>query len=342
MKKLSSKLSTNVPNAWTGERSVLIGIVFSFAFTAFIWWLGPLLDSVKLLPDQGASWYLWKLPEANFWARATAWGFYLAHQFSLWGLIYYAQKQGTKYAKRLHPVNIAALGINAFFILLHVLQTHIWYDGLAQDVSVWSSQVSVVILLIWVILMENPRRGIFFGKKISVRKDVIAFAKKYHGYYFAWATIYTFWYHPTVSTAGHLIGFLYMFLLLVQGSLFFTRAHLNRVWTFVLELTVLVHGTLVAIYQGANLWPMFFFGFGGIFIITQMHGLGLSKAAKIGFVAAYGTGAAWVYSSRGWDKLYELIAIPLIDYVGVFALVGLISLFLWAVRKLQGPGAEAV
>ena len=42
-----------------------------------------------------------------------------------------------------------------------------------------------------------------------------------------------------------------------------------------LELMVLVHGTLVAIAQGAGLWPMFFFGFGGIFVITQMHGLGL-------------------------------------------------------------------
>jgi hypothetical protein len=36
MKRVSSKLSTDAPNAWTGERSVLIGFVFSFAFTALI------------------------------------------------------------------------------------------------------------------------------------------------------------------------------------------------------------------------------------------------------------------------------------------------------------------
>ena len=45
-----------------------------------------------------------------------------------------------------------------------------------------------------------------------------AIARRYHGYYFAWATIYTFWYHPMVFTSGHALGFLYMFLLLTQGA----------------------------------------------------------------------------------------------------------------------------
>jgi hypothetical protein len=40
----------------------------------------------------------------------------------------------------LHKLNIIALGMNAVFILLHLFQTQIWYDGLAQDVSIWSSQ----------------------------------------------------------------------------------------------------------------------------------------------------------------------------------------------------------
>ena len=70
-------------------------------------------------------------------------------------------------------------------------------------------------------------------------------------------------------TSGHLIGFLYMFLLLLQGSLFFTRVHVNRWWMLVQEATVLVHGTLVAVMQGNGLWPMFAFGFGGLFVIPR-------------------------------------------------------------------------
>ncbi|MBE0698071.1 MAG: hypothetical protein IH586_14210 [Anaerolineaceae bacterium] len=171
--------------------------------------------------------------------------------------------------------------------------------------------------------MENKRRGLFFGKSVPLPQQVLSFARKYHGYYFAWATIYTFWYHPMENTVGHLIGFLYMFLLLLQGSLFFTRIHTNRYWTFVQEAAVLVHGTLVAVFQGNGLWPMFFFGFAGMLVITQMHGLRLPRAARWLIFAAYLGGALLVYSGRGWNKLYELVSIPLIEYlaVGVLALL---------------------
>lgn len=300
--------------------AMLGGVAFSLAFTGLIAWAGQFLDTSNFLPDQGADWYFWRLPNPTFWTHATAWGLYLLHQLTLWGLIYYAQTRVKTYTTGLHRVNVLALGLNAFFILLHFIQTHIWYDGLAQDVSIWSSQVSVVILLVWVLLMENNRRGLFAGKKVPISKSIIAFARKYHGYYFAWATVYTFWYHPMANTPGHLVGFMYMFLLLLQGSLFLTRLHVNKVWTVVQEVAVLFHGTLVAVYQGNGLWPMFFFGFAGIFVITQMHGLRLSKGVKWLIFAAYLAGAVLVYNTRGWNKAYELISIPLVEYAGVLVL----------------------
>jgi hypothetical protein len=333
---IESKNRTDVLVLWGG-------ILFSLIFTVLIWWAGGRLDAIELLPDQGVAWYYWKLPEPNFWTRATAWGFYLVHQVAIWGLIYYAQKNKLKYSTRLHKVNLIALGINAFFIALHFLQTHIWYDGLAQDVSIFSSQGSVIVLLVWVMLMENPRRGIFFGKKMPISQEVIRFARKYHGYFFAWATIYTFWYHPMVSTSGHLIGFLYMFLLLLQGSLFFTRIHINKWWMFVNEFAVLVHGTLVAVMQGNGIWPMFAFGFGGIFIITQMHGLGLSRWVRWVLLFIYIGTVLWVYSERGWSYLNEIIRIPVIDYSAILVLAGLFWLGLRLaklIRRWQSPGAE--
>jgi hypothetical protein len=155
------------------------------------------------------------------------------HQITFWSLIFYAQRHVKTYTKGLHPINVWALGLNAFFILLHFVQTHIWYDGLAQDVSVFSSQGSVILMLVAILLMENQRRGLFLGKKVSFAKQIGSFARKYHGYLFAWATVYTFWYHPMENTVSHLAGFLYMFLLLLQGSLFLTRIHINKWWTLV-------------------------------------------------------------------------------------------------------------
>ena len=312
------------------------GIAFSLLFTLLIWWAGGRLESIRLLPDQGASWYYWKLPEPTVWTRITAWSFYALHQLSFWGLIFFAQTWVKKYSSRLHRVNFWALGLNAFFIGLHFVQTHLWYDGLAQDVSIWSSQASVVLLLVWVLLMENQRRGLFFGKKVPFPKRIGRFARKYHGYYFAWAIVYTFWYHPMVSTSGHLWGFLYMFLLLLQGSLFFTRVHLNRWWTFVQEALVLIHGALVAVMQGNGLWPMFAFGFGGILVITQLYGLGLKRWQRWRVTGVYAGAVLWVYSGRGWAMLNEIVRIPLIEYALVFLLAGFIALGLRVGRSLQG------
>lgn len=311
------------------------GIVFSLAFTGLIWLAGERLAQIPKLPDQGASWYYWKLPDPTFWTRATAWGFYLAHQFVIWGLIWLGQRRKLRYTDGLHRLNWIALGANAFFIGLHFLQSHIWYDGLAQDVSIWSSQASVAILLVWVLLMENDRRGMFFGRRMPLSKRITRFARRYHGYFFAWATIYTFWYHPMEATSGHLIGFFYMFLLLLQGSLFFTRIHLNRVWTFIQEVLVLAHGTLVAIMQGNGIWPMFAFGFGGVFIITQMHGLGLSRRWRALLLGIYIAAVFLVYSERGLAQLNEIVRIPVIDYLAVLILAGLIGLGIRIADRLK-------
>jgi hypothetical protein len=237
----------------------------------------------------------------------------------------------------LHPVNIAALGVNVGFVILHFIQTHTTYDALAQDVSIFSSQGSVIVLLVWVLLMENNRRGLFFGKKAAITPNIVRAARQYHGYFFAWAIVYTFWYHPMENTNGHLIGFFYTFLMLVQSSLFFTRIHINKWWTFAQEFIVLIHGTLVALMQAGvdGFWPMFFFGFGGIFVITQMHGLGLSLWVRSGLGAAYIAGVIAMYARRGWGNLNEVIRIPVIDYVAVFLLVGIVWVWLRVAARFQ-------
>lgn len=313
-----------------------VGLAFSVLFTGLIWLLGSRLAEIPHLPDTGASWYYWQLPERTFWGRVTAWGFYLAHQVAIWWLIFAAQRARSRYSTTLHWFNYAALGINAVFIVLHLLQTHIWYDGLAQDVSIWSSQWSVILLLVVILMMENPRRGMFFGVKAPLSRRVVDFVRKYHGYYFAWATIYTFWYHPMEGLSGHLVGFFYMFLLLLQGSLFFTRIHLNRYWTFAQEAMVLIHGVLVAWMNANDLWPMFGFGFAGLIVVTQLHGLGLSRPLRAGVVAIYVGAALWVYSLRDLADLHQITWIPLTEYATVYALAGLIGLGLWVAQKIGG------
>jgi hypothetical protein len=323
----------------SANTATLLGVVFCIVYTAAIWLLGDRLTQFYKLPDQGALWYYWKLAEPTWITRLSAWGLYLAHQLACFYLIWKAQRDKLKYTSSLQPVNIQMLAVNAVFALLHLGQTHLFYDGLAQDVSILSSQGAVIVLLIWVLLMENPRRGLFFGKKAPLSKDLVSWARKYHGYFFSWAIVYTFWYHPAESTSGHLIGFFYTAMMMLQGSLFFTRIHVNKWWMFGMEFMVLVHGTLVAVNQGKGMWPMFFFGFAMLIIVTQMHGLGLSRWAKVGLTVFYGALVAIVYSQRSLIQVNEIIRIPIIDYLGVFVLAGLIGGGQWIARKIRGRSA---
>jgi hypothetical protein len=318
------------------RRVLAAGVTVCLLLTAGVWFGGRWLGDVVLLPDQGASWYYWKLPGPTFWTRASAWGGYLAHQLVAWGLIYYAQHHVRRYTAGLHPVNVVALLANLAFVALHQVQTQVFYDGLAQDVSIFSSQGSVVVLLVVVLLMENRRRGMFLGHPAPVSAEVVRFLRTYHGYLFSWAAIYTFWYHPMESTGSHLIGFVYMFLLLLQGSLFFTRAHVSRRWTLFLEVVVVVHGTLVALANSGpdGMWPMFLFGFLGVFVITQMHGVGLSVRTRWVLVALYLGAATAVYWTRPLTGLAEVVRIPAIEYLVAAVVAALVWVGLLVRRAL--------
>jgi hypothetical protein len=306
----------------TGKKVLIIGIVVSVMLTCFIWLGGKISENFLKLPDQGISWYYWKLAAPNFWSRATAWSLYLSHQLSLWLCIYWAQKKSLEYRNILHSINYLIFAVNTLFIILHFLQTYLFYDGLAQDVPIWSSLGAVTLLLVFVLILETPRRGLFFGHPVTFKKEFIQVIKRYHGYFFSFAAIYTFWYHPMEATGGHLIGFLYMFFLLLQSSLIFNPMHLNHWWTFLLEIMVIFHSLMVIFMQRPEAWSKFFFGFLGILLITQLHGLPIGHWIKRSIYGAFLLSVIGVYgfTELGLGQMHEIIRIPIIEYV----LVGLI------------------
>ena len=317
--------------------ALALGVGTSFLLTVGIKLLEYRLLEVPHEPDKGAFIYYWVLPNPTFVTRLSAWGLYACHQIAHWGVVYYAQTHVKETTKVLHPVNYAALAINLFFSVLHLIQTHAFYDGLAQDTHELSPLLSVVIMLIWVLLMENYTRGMFVGKPLPLSKELVNFARKYHGYYFSWAIIYTFWYHPMEATPGHLAGFLYTFFLLVQGSLFFTKVHLNPWWNLCLELIVAPHAVMVAMNQSENLWPMFLFGFLGIFVVTQVYSHVFSWRVKVLSTVAFVVGCVAVYGNNLFFQINEPIRIPVIDYLGVLILSGVLFVTMKLCKHIWSP-----
>lgn len=305
-----------------------VGAIFAFA---------PYSAHIEFLPDKPQDfWYYWQLQDPTVWTRLSAWIPYTVHQLSIWFLIYQAQHIRPKYIFGLHSFNIWALLINGSFVLLHIIQTKIFYDGLAQDVHEATSMMSVVLMLFMILLMENRRRGVFFGKGVKAFNSVGDTIRRYHGYYFSWAIIYTFWYHPVEMTSGHIAGFAYMFLLLLQSSLAFTRFHTNRIWTALLETLFFVHGALVAAFimnPGEHeFWSMFLFGGMATFLITHLHGMGLSSRAKwmVAVPVLASIGAFYAFYP---EHIAGVARMPATMYTGTLILF----IILWVLKRAGSP-----
>ena len=311
-------------NSASSIRYLLVGVGASAALTALVAAGASQLSSFEIIGKTVPFAYPWRLTVPTLAAQLTAWTGYVVHSLLAWFIIYRAQRERPKFGAQMRWFNWSMLAVHGSFTMLHMIQTRLFYDGLARDVPEVTAQGSVALMLILILILETPRRGLAFGRKVAFSQRFVQILRKYHGYVFAWATIYTFWYHPTEGTWGHLLGFFYMFMLFVQSTLIFNRAHLNKWWTFTLEVFVLVHGVVVAVLQGYNLWPMFAFGFGAMIVLTQMYGLGLSKWVRGVLAAAFLIGVIATYAWMGrLSGLNEVVRIPVIEYLVVALLYGI-------------------
>lgn len=318
------------------DRLFLIALLGGAILTLILFFMPTSISDYYTNPeiyDTGFNYYLWKFRaiDQNTVARVTAWLFFFLH----FGVVAYLLGQLSKHRSERKDgytvYNIYLLVANAFFILLHYIHTMVWYDALAQDTPVWSSQGSVIIMLVLVLIIENRRRGLFFGKKLPFPKESTKTIMKYHGIYITLATVFTFWYHPMENTPWHIVGFLYMYLLFIQMSFARTKIHQNKYFNLTLEVMVLFHGTSVALYSGNAPWSMFLFGFAAIFFVTQIYGIGISKKwihlSQVVFVLlALGTYSG-IFNNRQLYEINEVFRIPFIEYFLVFVFVYVI--YVW-------------
>jgi len=79
---------------------------------------------------------------------------------------------------------------------------------------------------------------------------------------------------------------------------------------------------------------MFLFGFAGIALITQIHGLGLERWSKRAIYVAFLVSALAVYglTERRLAGLNDVIRIPVIDYLLILIIYGIFWLIFALLR----------
>jgi hypothetical protein len=290
-----------------------------------------------LLPDRGAAWYYWQLPSTTTLTRITYWVGYGIHQIVVWGLLIEARRRSNR-GESVLRFNWLVMGVNLFFVALHLVQTWFWYDGLAQEVPIWVSQGSVIVMLVLILFLEIPRRGLFWGRAFAAPGRTYRFVRSWHGMFISWAIVFTFWFHPMDGNWGLMSGFIYMFLLFVQIGLFNRPFHTNRAWIVLLESFVVVHATLITVYKANPIWPMFMVGFLVMFVLTQMHALPGARYWRWPVLAAFVVGVAALYwFVRGFEHIYEITFIPVALYGGALGLL----LIGWLIERIAPSKSES-
>lgn len=311
---------------------ILLGsVLIALLLTLVIIVIDPLVSDVSLMPDTGPKHYYWQLADRNALNMLIVWTMF---GLQLYGNIHFIRIRQQDKRREFTSVNLQILLFNLLFIIIHFIQSIFGYDGLAQDVSVFSSQYSVILVLVMIILIQVPRRGIIFGKKLKIDKQAMSILYRIHGFLFTFAIVYTFWFHPTIYTIGHLFGFFYMFLLFIQIGFFKTKIHTNPKWIVGLEVLVAFHGASVAYFvQNSSLWSMFLFGFGFIFFATQIYGLTTNKtiirACQIGFLSVVGI----YYGTHQITDIHQVLWIPIVEYGHVLIMYGIIVILTQISKK---------
>ena len=208
----------------------------------------------KIRGKIGSGYYPWISKDVTIAGFVTSWLGYILHQFGLFYIMYRAQKVRDageiNWSDDRNKYTTIAFAFNMNMAALKFIQSHVFYDGLAASVPEVAAQCSVIFFLIFAVMLEMPRRGLFFGsvKRLPLFNIAAkAFVRKYHGYFMAFGTIFNFWYHPTEGSLGHYLGFFNQLIFILQSSLLFTRLHRDRNWTFLVETCVLVHSLTTAL-----------------------------------------------------------------------------------------------
>ena len=168
-----------------------------------------------------------KLKIARRLHLAVRWVCYVSHQLSTFLCIYAAQasrdtrrqlpgEEPRVFTNNLRPINLWLLVINWCFLAIHALNSHYHFDGLAAEMSFWSPQLAMLLMVAIIIVMEIDSRGIIAGYKPSLYQGGVYLLRRYHGYIFSYFIIHQLWFHPWLACVSHVIGIAHSVLLLAQ------------------------------------------------------------------------------------------------------------------------------
>ncbi|KAI6656079.1 hypothetical protein LOD99_11334 [Oopsacas minuta] len=340
---------------------LIVGVIFSLCVVLLTKFIGPnLRKNFTPLPVwRGVLWYRWKsLPSQqalnfspftgikfpyslNVRAKSAWLGFILHFIFMTfmitWAKIRYSTHHTHNcpvptapswcdYTNKLEIIHYVFLIGTAIFVILHLLQTHYSYDGIAQDAAEMVPIIGTVLSLVVLALMQQTERGLVFGYGLDTETFIALtnIARRFHPFIVGWDIVFTFWYHPMEGGVHHIPGLLPLLCIFIQGCLLFTTVHLNPIWRVALELLGFPHAIYIEYsHPERGRWKMFLTGVLLTPIVVHFHMFNMSFILTTSLLVCYVTLVVVLYRDMPWYRWTEPLHFPCIIFLLIFLVYGI-------------------
>ena len=224
---------------------ILAGIALSIILGLLVYGLSSLLDRFNRIysPNVDADCVI-KHP--NTLSHLFIWSLYISHQVFHWSMLYYAQNYLKQSSRKIHPFHYWMAGMNLVFVLLHLIQTHVTYDGLVCSHLIHDHSLLWIlwfILALSIHIVESDRRGFFLCYSFFHSPKLVKFAKKTLWLLFSAVILFNFWNYPldVNHNSGLVVQVLELFFI-AYSCLARTSFHENKYWLLWLEISAMQFG----------------------------------------------------------------------------------------------------
>ena len=247
----------------------LVGVVISTLVALLVHSLSGFLDKFpRVFKDHFYDIKILKHPDT--WSCSLVWSLYICHQVFHWSMLLYARCY-LRTSHKLQPFHYWMAGVNLLFILLHLAQTHLTYDGLACNKN--DAFLHVLFLSMLIHIAESDRRGLFFCNSFySASSRLRKLAKEVLPFYFSMVILFSFWHHPLDGTPVLIARLVFELIFIVYSCLVRTLLFENKYWMLFLELLMLGFMTLLLDLPDLRtvVVPLLFVS-QLVFVISAMH-----------------------------------------------------------------------
>lgn len=190
-------------------------------------------------------------------------------------------QEKAKISNKLHKNNKVLLIVTFAFTALYLVALQLFRGGLVESVTSVTDWVMLVVTGIAVFILENKRHTWFFGKRLSLPKQMGWQVTKYYLFGITGMIIVGLWMSAMTHVTVSYFAFIECFMILIQMMLIFTSIHFSKYWNLLIECVWVLHITVICLMASGIFYLVAYMSL-LLLMIYQLSEVSLKVKTKVG------------------------------------------------------------